>query len=82
MLATYDDDPVAALSTALRLITGRTEASWEELAHVAAADPERRAALVAGDPAALDDLVRELNELRQLDARRLARETMQRLRDT
>ena len=82
MLATYDDDPVAAVSAALRSITGRDEASWEELTHFAAADPERRAALLAADPDALDDLVRELNELRQLDARRLARETMQRLRDT
>jgi hypothetical protein len=82
MLATYDDDPVAALRTALHSITGRSGASWEELVHVAAADHERRAALLAADPDALDDLVRELNELRQLDARRLARETMQRLRDT
>jgi hypothetical protein len=82
MLATYDDDPVAAVSTALCSITGRTEASREELVHVAAADPERRAARLAADPDALDDLARELNELRQLDARRLARETMQRLRDT
>jgi hypothetical protein len=81
MMAAYDTDPVDAVTTALRSLTGRTDASWEELALVAATDPDRRAALLAGDPAALDDLVTELNELRQLDARRLARETMQRLRD-
>lgn len=79
LLRGYDADPVDALLTALRVVTNRPEGTWPELVHLASADPDRRTALEAGDPFALDALVAELNELRTLDARRLAREAASQL---
>ena len=72
LLADYDADPVAALTASLRRLTGLAGASWDELVPLATSDHDRRAALLAADGRALDDLARELNELRQLDAHRLA----------
>ena len=88
LLERYDDDPIGALSTALRRVlgdgsddrghpSGVTDASgaggvtddvtgWARLVRSAGFDPERTAALVAGDQAALDALAAELNELRTL----------------
>ena len=81
LLRDYDTDPVAALTAALRTVTGRADADWPELTHFAAADPDRRIALEHGDPDALDALAAELNELRTLDARRLALEARNNLHD-
>jgi hypothetical protein len=64
LLASYDAEPVRALTVALRVVLERPGWSWEQLA--AALPPERRAALLAAEPAALDSLAAELNELRHL----------------
>jgi len=66
MLASYDADPVAALSAALAIVVDLPGATWE--ASLAAADlPDgRRRALLTGDLGALDELAAELNELRTL----------------
>lgn len=64
LLRDYDDDPVGALGTAISILLGRPEAGWAELLDAAPLPPDRRAALLAGDQAAADALVIELNELR------------------
>ena len=66
LLERFDDDPVGALTIALRKVLGRPEATWTELLDVASLSPDRRRALVEADQDALDALVRELNELRSL----------------
>jgi hypothetical protein len=67
LLADYDADPVGALTVALRRATGAVDtASWADVVALATADPHRREALLRGDVAALDELARELNELRGL----------------
>ena len=66
LLDRFDDDPVGALTVALRRVLGRPEASWLELLEAAPLSPERRRALAAADEDALDALARELNELRTL----------------
>jgi hypothetical protein len=69
LLADYDADPVAALTVALRRVTGASDTvPWPDLVALATADPDRRTALLREDVAALDDLARELNELRGLEA--------------
>lgn len=67
LLGVYDDDPVSALSDALRIVLGAPEASWTELLDIAPLAPARRAALLRHDQHALDALAAELNELRRLD---------------
>ncbi len=79
LLDDYDDDPIAALTDALRTLTGRKEADWDELTHAATISPAKRLQLLDGSPDVLDALVRELNELRALDARRLAAEAAHQL---
>ena len=66
LLDRFDDDPVGALTIALRRVLGRPEATWSELLAAAPLSPDRRQALAAGDQDALDALARELNELRTL----------------
>lgn len=66
MLATYDDDPTAALATALRIVLDREDASWPELVNAGGFTATRSAALLIGEQGALDDLAAELNELRDL----------------
>jgi hypothetical protein len=66
LLADYDDDPVAALTVALRTLTGETGATFDDLVAGEGFSAERRDALVARDPAALDALAAELNEVRTL----------------
>ncbi|HEY5874522.1 MAG TPA: hypothetical protein VIT64_04445 [Ilumatobacteraceae bacterium] len=67
LLDRFDDDPLGALTVALRRVLGRPEATWLELLDAAPMSPERRQALAAADQDALDELARELNELRTLD---------------
>lgn len=67
LLDRFDDDPVGALTIALRRVLGRPEATWLELLEAAPVSHERRQALAAADQDALDALARELNELRTLD---------------
>ncbi len=66
LLDCFDDDPVGALTVALRRVLGRPDATWLELLDAAPVSPDRRQALAAADPDALDTLARELNELRTL----------------
>jgi hypothetical protein len=66
LLDRFDDDPVGALTIALQRVLGRPGATWLELLEAAPVSPERRRALAAEDQGALDDLARELNELRTL----------------
>ena len=66
LLACFDDDPVGALTVALRRVLGRPGATWLELLEAAPVSSDRRQALAAADQDALDALARELNELRTL----------------
>ena len=66
MLNGYDANPVAALTSALAKVLDRPGADWGSLVAAAPFDDSRRALLLAGDQAALDRLVADLNELRTL----------------
>ena len=66
MLDAYDDDPVTALTAALRLAVEAPGATWDELLVIAPFDLRRAARLRAGDIDALDSLFAELNELRAI----------------
>jgi uncharacterized protein len=59
----YDTDTVGALTTALRIVTGRAFASWETLA---GSLPDA-ADLLALNTASLDRLAAEMNETRSID---------------
>jgi len=66
MMNGYDADPTAALAAALAKVLDRPGADWAALVGAAPLDQTRRAALLAGEQAALDALAQELNELRTL----------------
>ena len=66
LLGSYDADPIAALTVAVRIVLERTDDSWPELIRAAGFTDTRSAALLVGEQSALDDLARELNELRTL----------------
>lgn len=67
LLADYDHDPLAALTAALRVALDRPGDEWTALVKAAGFTCARRIRLQAADPAALDELAAELNELRALD---------------
>jgi hypothetical protein len=67
LLAEYDADPIAALTTALGIALDRLGADWPALLHAAPIDADRRQRLLAGTEADLDALAAELNEYRSLD---------------
>jgi len=67
LLADYDDDPVAALTAALRVVLDRPHDDWTQLVKAAGFTCARRILLQAGDTVALDELAAELNEMRSLD---------------
>jgi hypothetical protein len=69
MMADYDHDPVAALTTALRAALDRPDLEWTALVKLAGFSCDRRIRLQAGETAALDELLVELNEQRSLNAR-------------
>ena len=63
LLATYDEDPVGALTIALRRVVADRDAStsgasWPQVVVLAVDDPVRRARLLARDVSALDELAR------------------------
>ena len=62
MLATYDTDPAAALTTALRLVSGRPYSRFADIIHASHLPLATKHALCDGDTGARDDLVSELNE--------------------
>ena len=66
LLGSYDDDPIAALTAALRIVLDRADDSWPELIRAGDFTETRAAALLVGDQGALDALAGELNELRAL----------------
>lgn len=66
LMNSYDADATAALTIALRKVLDRPDADWPTLIGVAPFDTARRAALLAADQSAFDELVQELNELRAL----------------
>jgi hypothetical protein len=66
LLGTYDSDPVAALTAALRIVLERDSASWPELIQAGGFTETRTAALLLGELGTLDELAAELNERRGL----------------
>ena len=66
MLDRYDTDPVAALTAALRVALDRPDLDFTALVKLAGFSCARRIRLQAQEPAALDELLAELNELRTL----------------
>jgi hypothetical protein len=66
MMAAYDDDPVGALTTALQLTLGLPGEHWTALVKAAGFTCARRIRLQARETEALDELLRELNEMRVL----------------
>lgn len=66
LLARYDKDPVGALATALQVALDRPDLEWTALVKLAGFSCARRIRLQGSDPAALDELVAELNELRTI----------------
>jgi len=70
LMASYDADPVGALTTALAKALGTADEAWPALVARTGLSVADRAALLNGEPAALDALAQELNELRELRPRR------------
>ncbi len=66
LLASYDLDPVGALTIALRRVLDQPDATWPDLLASAGFSDTRRAALLVGEARTLDTLAAELNELRAL----------------
>ncbi len=66
MLATYDDDPVEALSRALSILVGREGLGFDQLLVEAGLSEARTAMLMAREQRSLDELLAELNERRTL----------------
>ena len=66
MLADYDEDPVAALANALRIVLEQPDSTWPELVARAGLADTQAAALLVGEEGALDALARTLNEVREL----------------
>ena len=64
LLCDYDRDPIGALTTALRVALDEPAADWAALLAAATLPEARRNRLQAGNQAALDELVAELNEAR------------------
>lgn len=71
MMATYDDDPVSSLTTALQVVLGLPGEHWTALVRSAGFTCARRIRLQALEMSALDELLAELNEMRAVvDVRR------------
>lgn len=68
LTATFDRDPVAALTVALRRTTERPTAEWAELVAALPIDELRMGLLRVRDSAALEELLRDLIELREVPA--------------
>ncbi len=66
LLAEYDADPIGALTAALRIALDLPEATWPALLEASPIAAARREKLLAGDEPSLDQLARELNELRSV----------------
>ena len=62
MLTTYDTDPVEALTTALRVVSGRPHGRLTDIIHASHLSLSTKHALCNGDTNACDELIAELNE--------------------
>lgn len=69
LLEHYDNDPVGALTTALRTALDEPDLEWTALVKKAGFSCDRRIRLQAHDIAAMDELVAELNERRGVSDR-------------
>lgn len=67
LLAGYDRDPAAALTAALRIALDRPDLDFTALVKMAGFSCARRIRLQAKDQEALDELCRELNEVRGVE---------------
>ncbi|MEI7548401.1 MAG: hypothetical protein WCK21_10135 [Actinomycetota bacterium] len=65
----YDRDPVGALTAALRIVLDQPDGEWTALVKAAGFSCAQRIRLQGHDPAALDDLLTQLNELRTTPSR-------------
>lgn len=68
LLADYDADPIAALTAALRIALDMPGAGWATLLAAAPIEATRRRLLLDADETSLDQLARELNERRGIEA--------------
>lgn len=66
LLHGYDADPIAALTSALRVVLNQPAGEWPTLLSTADFPSARRDRLLAGEQAALDELAAELNETREI----------------
>ena len=67
LLAGYDADPIATLTSALRIVLDMPDAGWAALVAAAPIDADRRGRLLSHDESSLDQLATELNEFRSFD---------------
>lgn len=65
-MTALDDDPVTALTVALRLVVGDPQADWAALVAATGLPAATRHALLRAEPTALWDLATLLNEERTL----------------
>lgn len=70
LLADYDADPIAALTSALRIVLDMPDAEWAALLAAAPLDDGRRQRLREADESTLDQLAAELNERRSFGSQR------------
>jgi len=68
LMDTYDRDPVAALTHALRIVLDQPDGEWTAMVKAAGFSCAQRIRLQGHDPAALDELLTYLNELRTTPA--------------
>lgn len=66
LLAGYDSDPVGALAAAMRIVLEMPGEVFPALVRAAGFPADREQRLLAHDVRSLDELARELNELRTL----------------
>ena len=69
MMERYDHDPVTALTEALRIVLDEPEGEWTAMVKTAGFSCAQRIRLQGHDPAAMDELLTYLNELRTTPSR-------------
>ena len=68
LMDAYDHDPVGALTRALRIVLEQPDGEWTAMVKAAGFSCAQRIRLQGHDPAALDELLTHLNELRTTPA--------------
>ncbi|MSO31890.1 MAG: SET domain-containing protein-lysine N-methyltransferase [Ilumatobacteraceae bacterium] len=64
LLLGYDNNPISSITDALQIVLGKTFCQWPSLIAALPIDADRQRLLLTKDSQYLDQLVRELNELR------------------